>query len=53
MTSPTNINEARFDTLLNSWNQHQELRKEHAPIASLAASRVRLDTARLDLRSAA
>ncbi len=53
MTSPTNINETRFNTLLSSWNQHQELRREHAPIASLAASRVRLDSARLDLRTAA
>ena len=36
-----------FDALLTAWRDHQELRDHHAPISELAASRQRLDAARL------
>ena len=37
-----------FETLLQRWSRHQDLRKQGAPFADLVASRARLDEARLD-----
>ena len=37
---------ANFQLLLEVWNAHQNLRRDGAPIAELAASRQRLDTVR-------
>ena len=42
--------QARIDALLDAWNAHQALRRGHAPIADLVASRERLDTVRAELR---
>ena len=48
MNTTTTFDETRFRTLLDSWNQHQVLRNSGAPVAALADSRSRLDSARLD-----
>ncbi|MEM9466340.1 MAG: hypothetical protein AAGA90_13275 [Actinomycetota bacterium] len=37
---------ANFDRLLEAWNNHQDLRRNGAPIPELAASRARLDMIR-------
>lgn len=37
---------AHLDRLLEAWNIHQDLRRNGAPIAELAASRARLDMIR-------
>lgn len=36
-----------FNTLLSTWVDHQDLRQAKAPLADLAVSRVRLDSARM------
>ena len=47
------VDDAKFAALLRRWNSHQELRRRGAPVPSLAASRLRLDSARDQLRRAA
>ena len=42
-----------FQQLLQAWNQHQELRKQGAPISRLVESRSELEQARRQLALAA
>ena len=53
MESPTRLDAKRFEQLLDRWNTHQVLRSKGASVESLAASRERLDAARLQVRLAA
>lgn len=47
------IDSTTFATLLRRWNRHQDLRRAGASVPELAASRIALDAARDDLRTAA
>jgi len=38
----------QFERLLKTWNQHQTLRQQGAPVADLFASRAKLDDVRLE-----
>lgn len=49
MTNITDIDETRLDTLLERWNQHQDLRRSGATVATLVASASSLASARKDL----
>ncbi|MEM7095327.1 MAG: hypothetical protein AAF567_20170 [Actinomycetota bacterium] len=47
----TLISTPKFDALLTAWNQHYALSRSGASIPELAASRARLDEARLAVRA--
>ena len=36
----------QFEELLKTWNEHQDLRQQGAPVAQLFASRTKLDQVR-------
>ncbi len=44
---------SEFQRLLEAWNQHQDLRKQGAPISALVESRSKLNQARQELAPAA
>lgn len=52
-TSITSINEAdaEFQSLLDAWRTHEELRSAGASVAELATSRAHLDSTRSFVRS--
>jgi len=43
----TTTQTAQFERLLKTWNQHQDLRQQGAPVADLFASRSKLEEVRL------
>ena len=51
-TSNISLNEDNFRALLDTWNQHQDLRKNGSPVGELFASRTELDAVRLKARLA-
>jgi hypothetical protein len=46
----SNVDHHHLHRLLAAWNDHQDLRRDGAPLPELYASRIRLDAARDAIR---